>query len=196
MRCAYHPDRNGVVQCSRCGKPLCEECASTNTRGGIPLCGVCLIEEAAQKAAQGLSEKKAEREEKRERMAAKRGRKDRLLWIAAASLGVVVLLINLFLYFSAGDMGVEPFDPHKDPIITATLIQTAIQEYAETHGNAFPESLADLRKEGVLPSDKITEEVLHGFEYRRSSPRSYELRIREKRGGAGYLDIVFTEEDY
>ena len=27
MNCAYHPDREATTTCSKCGKPLCKECA-------------------------------------------------------------------------------------------------------------------------------------------------------------------------
>lgn len=40
MNCYYHPDRPAVAQCVDCGKGLCTECASRNSKK-IPLCPSC-----------------------------------------------------------------------------------------------------------------------------------------------------------
>lgn len=40
MNCYYHPDRPAVAQCVDCGKGLCQECASRNSKN-IPLCPSC-----------------------------------------------------------------------------------------------------------------------------------------------------------
>lgn len=40
MNCYYHPDRPAVAQCADCGKGLCTECASRNSKK-IPLCPTC-----------------------------------------------------------------------------------------------------------------------------------------------------------
>ena len=42
MKCFYHPDREAVAVCSRCGKPLCKECAK-EYKGKI-YCKDCLEE--------------------------------------------------------------------------------------------------------------------------------------------------------
>lgn len=40
MNCYYHPDRPAVAQCVDCGKGLCSECASRNSKK-VPLCPSC-----------------------------------------------------------------------------------------------------------------------------------------------------------
>jgi hypothetical protein len=194
VRCAYHPDRNAVAQCGQCKKPLCEECATAYNEGTTPLCGSCLMRKAAEDAAHVLHERREESEERRQSWDLKRKKKARVLPIVAASFAVVILLINLFLYLTAGSSKIEPFDPYKDPLLTAILINSAIQDYAETHEGRFPQGLTDLLTEEYLPSEKITEAVLKGYAYSRSDPRSYELRIKETEGGR-FFDIVFTQED-
>lgn len=194
MRCAYHPDRNAVAECSQCKRPLCEECAAADKGAKLPVCGRCLILTAAEDAAQVLDERKEKREERRRAMDLKGRRKKRLLPILTAALAAVVLATNLFLYLSSEDLPAEPFDPSRDPILTATLINIAIQDYAQAHAGQFPQSLLELREGDYLPSEKMTEVVFKGFSYTRSSPHAYELRIREEAGG-DFSDIVFTQED-
>jgi len=113
--------------------------------------------------------------------------------ILTAFVAALVLLINLYLYLSPVDLAMEPFDPDKNPELTATVIQMAIEDYAESHTGQFPENLAELLNGGYLASEEITEEILKGFDYSRSSPDHYELRIREK--GGEFPDIVYTQED-
>jgi len=158
------------------------------------LCGSCLIRTAAENVAQVLDERREEREERKQAMDLKSRRKKRLLPILTASLAAVIVTINLFLYLSPGDSTVKPFDPHKDPLLTATLINMAIQDYAQAHADEFPRRLTDLLEGEYLPSDTITETVLKDFSYTRSSTHSYELRIRENADGE-FSDIVFTQED-
>lgn len=40
MNCYYHPEEPAVAQCADCGKGLCPECASRNSKK-IPLCPTC-----------------------------------------------------------------------------------------------------------------------------------------------------------
>lgn len=40
MNCYYHPQHPAVAQCAGCGKGLCTECASRNTKK-VPLCPSC-----------------------------------------------------------------------------------------------------------------------------------------------------------
>lgn len=39
IRCAYHPDRDAVHYCNRCGRPLCTDCVVRATAGN--LCRSC-----------------------------------------------------------------------------------------------------------------------------------------------------------
>lgn len=44
MKCANHPDREAVAFCSKCGKPLCEDCIAYKDEKGHPYCAQCAIE--------------------------------------------------------------------------------------------------------------------------------------------------------
>jgi hypothetical protein len=39
MKCSYHPDRDAVNTCSRCGQPVCSEC--NYVTGTQPICRNC-----------------------------------------------------------------------------------------------------------------------------------------------------------
>ncbi|MDQ7799648.1 MAG: B-box zinc finger protein [Armatimonadota bacterium] len=39
IRCAYHPDRDALQYCNRCGKPICNDCVVRGAGGN--LCRSC-----------------------------------------------------------------------------------------------------------------------------------------------------------
>jgi len=39
MKCSYHPDRDAVATCSKCGQPVCSDC--THVTGTHPICQSC-----------------------------------------------------------------------------------------------------------------------------------------------------------
>ena len=45
MKCFYHPDRDAVNTCSRCGQPVCSEC--NYVTGTHPICGNCWKNQAS-----------------------------------------------------------------------------------------------------------------------------------------------------
>ena len=47
MNCAYHPDREATTTCSKCGKPLCKECAGFTT---LNICMDCFHKSIRQAA--------------------------------------------------------------------------------------------------------------------------------------------------
>ncbi|GBD30378.1 hypothetical protein HRbin32_01481 [bacterium HR32] len=40
IRCAYHPDRDALHYCNRCGKPVCPDCVVRAAAGN--LCRACV----------------------------------------------------------------------------------------------------------------------------------------------------------
>jgi hypothetical protein len=193
MRCAYHPDREAAAQCAQCEKPLCEECSRCGRNRDIILCGNCLLLEAATHAAQTIGERQEEREVRRQDRELRGKKKSNTRVYVILAFALVVLLVNLYFYLSPG-IPVEQFDPYQDPFLTAVLIESALLDYAESHEGEFPRRLKDLLDGEYLPSGQITEAVLKGYEYTRSTPRSYELRIKDTQGGR-LSDTVFTQEE-
>ena len=192
MKCTYHPHKDAVTECSQCRKPLCDECAAFGKEKDV-VCSRCAILVAAQDASKGIDERREEREDKRQAIEAKGKRKSRTLLLVVISLAVAVLAANLYLYFKVNVPDAKEFDPYENLELTADLINDALIDYAEYHGGKFPEKLNDIPIK-YLPSEKITSSVFEKFSYTRSSPDSYELRLKGSVGGAD-SDLVFTEED-
>ncbi|MBW2354264.1 MAG: B-box zinc finger protein [Deltaproteobacteria bacterium] len=192
MKCAYHSQREAVTRCSRCDKPLCEECAPFNKEGKV-VCSRCAILDAAHDASVGVDERREEREEKRLSIEAKARRKSRVLMLAVLVLTVIVLAGNFYFYLKVKAPAVKEFDPYEEMVITADLINEALMDYAGDHGGKFPERLLDIPAK-YMPSEKITPSVLERFSYTRLSPESYELRVKDPKGEWD-SQIIFTEED-
>ena len=67
-----------------------------------------------------------------------------------------------------------------------------MQDHANDHGGKFPEKLNDIPGK-YMPSENITSSIFEKFFYTRSSPHSYELRLKDS-GDGTVSDFVFTEE--
>jgi hypothetical protein len=192
MKCTYHPNKDAVTKCSQCQKPLCDECAASGNDQEV-VCSRCAILLAAQDASLGVDERGEEREDKRQAMEAKGKRKSRVLLLVVVSFAAIVLIANLYFYLKVDVPDAKEFDPYEDLELTADLINDAVVDYAEGHGGRFPEKLRDIPAK-YLPSEKITSSVFEKFSYTRSSPYSYELRLKDSVGGTD-VELVFTEED-
>lgn len=193
MKCSYHPGKEAVTKCSQCQKPLCDECAAS-VIDKVVVCSRCAILVAAQDASLGVDERREEREDKRQAMEAKRKRKSHTLLLVVISIAVAVLAANLYLYLKSPDIpDARQFDPFENLVLTADLINDALRDYANDHDGKFPAKLDDIPGK-YMPSEKITSSVLEKFSYTRSSPHSYELRLKDSVGGTD-SDFVFTEED-
>ncbi len=92
MKCAYHPDKDATAQCSRCKKPLCDQCA-IHEGGNAFICSRCAALKASQEAIQDLDQRIKEKEVKRQAGEEKKKRKNRL-WIAAQ---LIILLVCVFI---------------------------------------------------------------------------------------------------
>ena len=193
MKCTYHPHKDAVTKCSQCQKPLCDECVASRNDKEV-VCSRCAILVAAQDASLGVDLRVEEREDKRQARETKGKRKSSALLLVVISFAAVVLIANLYFYLKSPDIpDSKQFDPFEDLEFTAALINDAVIDYANDHGGKFPEKLDDIPGK-YMPSEKITSSVLEKFSYTRSSPRSYELRVKDSEGGTD-SELVFTEED-
>ncbi len=107
------------------------------------------------------------------------------------SVGIVIGIVGLFLYFRPNITELKKFTPSEQPVVTAIIIDEAIRDYAEDHNGIFPQRLDELLGRHISP-DVITSRDLEDFHYRRISPNSYEL-WPEKIDDEMIQDLVFTE---
>jgi len=107
------------------------------------------------------------------------------------SVGIVIGIVALFLYFRSSIPELKEFTPSEQPVVTAIIIDEAIRDYAEDHNGIFPQRLDELLGRYISP-DVMTPRDLEDFDYRRISPNSYEL-WPEKIDDEMIQDFVFTE---
>jgi hypothetical protein len=191
MKCAYHPHKEAVSNCSMCRKPLCEECGEPKADANI-LCSRCAALSAARDAANGEDDRQMKHEEKKT-AAAKKRQKPHVAMIVVIILSVIVLAANVYMYMGPSVPDVAEFDPDQHPLLTADFVNDGIEAYAQDHGGRFPGKLTDLLGK-YIPYEKITPSVLDMFSYRRFSPTSYELRFKDATHEE-FSDIVFGKED-
>jgi len=190
MKCAYHPNKDATAHCSQCQKPLCEQCAIHEGHNSF-ICSRCAVLKSAQDAVEGIDQRLEEKKVKRQIQEAKR-KKRPLLRSILISLAVGIIIVNVFLYFRSTIPGFEEFIASQQRVVTAIIIDEAIQDYAEDSGGIFPQSLSELLGK-YISADKITPNDLKDFRYRRISPHSYELRPK-KMDDEMIEDLTFTEE--
>jgi len=191
MKCAYHPQKEAVVSCGMCRKPLCEECGEQKAGANV-LCSRCAALSAAQDAATGEDERQVKHEEKKTE-AAEKGKNPHVAMIVIVILAVLVLIANVYMYMGPTVPDVAQYDPYQDPLLTADIINDGIEDYAKDHGGKYPGKLTDLLGK-YLPYEKITPSVLNMFSYSRLSPTSYALSFKDA-DNEEFSDIVFGKED-
>jgi len=191
MKCINHPDKDATTQCLVCKTPLCDDCAIPVESGGFK-CTNCTLRTTIEEMSQIRKEKRKGKELKRvdQGEAKKRKRLYRRILIPI-SLGIVIGIVELFLYFGSSIPESEKFIASEEPTVTAIIIDAAIRDYAQGHGGNFPQRLDELLGKYISP-DKITPRDLEDFHYRRISPRSYELRPK-KVDDEMIQNFVFTE---
>ncbi len=190
MKCDYHPDKEAAGNCCSCQKPLCAECGQ-KTEGADIMCSRCAALSAANAAANGLGERKLERET-RKAEAARKGKKPHVAMIVVIVLAALALLANVYMYMGPDVPEITQFNPDQHPLLTADLINNGIGDYAKEHGGQFPASLNVLLGK-YIPYEEITPAVLERFSYQRFSPTSYELRFKDAENQE-FSDIVFGKE--
>jgi len=191
MKCINHPDKDAITQCLVCKTPLCEECAIPVESGGFK-CTNCTLRTTIQEMSQMRQERLKGKEIRRvdEEEAKKKKRLYRRILIPI-SIGVVIAIAQVFLYFGSSIPELEKFVASQQPLVTAIIIDEAIRDYAEDHGGTFPQSLGEVLGRYISP-DVITPRDLEDFHYKRISPRSYELRPK-KVDDEMIEDLTFTE---
>jgi hypothetical protein len=180
MKCAYHPQKEAVVNCSICRKPLCEKCGEQKAGENI-ICSRCIALSAANEAANGVDERELKHEEKKTE-AAQKGKRPHVAMIVVIILAVLVLLANVYMYMGPNVPEIAQFDPNEHPLLTADLINDGIEDYAGDHGGQFPGKLADLSGK-YLPYENITPSVLDMFSYKRFSPHPMNFGSRTPKAG-------------
>ena len=191
MKCINHPDKDATIQCLVCKTPLCDDCAIPVGSGGFK-CTNCTLRTTIEEMSQIRKEKRKGKEVKRvdQEEAKKRKRLYRRILIPIC-LGIVIGIVELFLYFGSSIPELEEFIASEQPAVTATIIDEAVRDYAEDNDGVFPQRLDALLGKYISP-DEITPRDLEDFHYRRISPRSYQLRPK-KVDDEMIEDFVFTE---
>lgn len=140
MKCINHPDREAVAFCSKCGKPLCEECIAYRDEKGHPYCAQCAIEI---KASLYKDEKAKEKERGREK-------KKNVGFLIFVIIGTVLIVIAGLFYFIGGstsdnvDVKVIMNDTLEMKNIRLFYIGEAINSYY-TEFKKYPETLEQLK---------------------------------------------------
>lgn len=140
MKCINHPDREAVAFCSKCGKPLCEECIAYRDEKGHPYCAQCAIEI---KASLYKDEKAKEKERGKEK-------KKNVGFLIFVIIGIVLIVIAGLFYFIGGstsdnvDVKVIMNDTLEMKNIRLFYIGEAINSYY-TKFKKYPETLEQLK---------------------------------------------------
>lgn len=190
MKCAYHPESDAKVHCSKCERPLCGQCVIPEGNGTF-ICSRCVAITAAQDFVQEEHRHLEEKKSKRQVQKTIRRRRTRLKTSLAATLALAVIIVNMVFYFSSSIPEGETFIPSEHPIETAIVIDSAIRGYSEEHAGKTPQTLDEIWGE-YLPPEVIEPTDLEIFSYSRTSDYSYELRPKDIEDEM-ISDLVFTE---
>ena len=170
-KCAQHPFRDANVTCSRCGVPLCEQCALPAGKGDYKCIGC-----AGVGAAERLEARQVEREERRTELKAKKKKPFELRHTIGLSFVALIVLLNVIIYLKASIPAGEAPTAAEHPIPIMFVLDQAIREYAADHEQEVPPSLETLLGE-YIPSEVMSADELRHFSYRKNSRYAYELRV-------------------
>ena len=185
-KCAQHPTRDANVTCSRCGVPLCEQCALPAGKEGYKCIGCAGIG-----AAEKLEARQVEREERRTELKAKKKPLE-LRHTIGLSLAALILLLNVIVYLKASIPAGETLTAAEHPIPTVFVLDQAIREYTAEHDLEVPPSLEAVLGE-YIPAEAMSADDLRHFSYRKNSRYSYELRVVNANAQSG-PKFVLTEK--
>jgi len=181
---------NGAV-CSSCGREL-----SADHLPGIDpesiLCDLCIATRSVSEITEKVSQQDQRRSERQDQLvdAPVRSARNRRLIMGISAL--ILLIVNLVLYFSINPPPIEPIEAVDDPVGYLFLLESVLLDYADDHGGTFPDDLAGLMPDYLYPDEMPTANP-EAFRYRRPTPHSYELSLEE--GAAGTDDdLVLTGE--
>ncbi len=186
-KCAQHPFTDANVRCSRCGVPLCEQCALSAGKEGYTCIGCAGVE-----AAQKIEARQVEREELRIELEAKQKRPLERKHIIGWSSVALIIILNVIVYLKASIPAGETPRPGEHPIPTIFILDQAIREYAEDHEQEVPPNLDAVLGE-YIPSAAMSAEDLRHFSYHRNSRYTYELRLTSSNPQSGPA-LILTEK--
>jgi hypothetical protein len=186
-KCAQHPLKDANVTCSRCGMPLCEQCALSAGKEGYKCIGC-----AGVGAAEKLEARQEERAERRTEFKAKKKKPLKLRYTIGWSLAALIIVLNVIVYLKASIPASEPLMPAEHPIPTIFILDQAIREYAADHEQEVPPSLEAVLGEYIPPVAMSADDLRH-FSYRKKSRYTYELRAAPSNTQSG-PKLVLTEE--
>ena len=186
-KCAQHPTRDANVTCSRCGVPLCEQCALSAGKEGYKCIGCAGIG-----AAEKLEARQEEREERRTEIKTKKKKPFELRHTIGLSLVAVIILLNVIIYFKASIPAVEMPAPAEHPIPTIFVLDQAIRAYAADHEQEVPSSLEAVLGD-YIPSTAVSVDDLRHFTYQKNSRATYELQLAPSNKQTG-PKLVLTEK--
>lgn len=176
MKCTNHPETNAAGQCLSCRKPFCEDCLMEMGDGTFK-CMNCSLRFTLQQMGERRQAKAKTKQIKKLEGRASKKKRAYLRILIPVALGVVIAIVELFLYDRVSRHEVEQFSPAERPSAFVFVIDQAIRDYAADHNGAVPAHLNDLLGK-YLPPEKVKESDLEMLTYVRKSPSSYELRAK------------------
>ena len=191
--CINHPDKESAICCLDCGTPLCIQCA-VHQQADSYLCRKCVTRHAAQETVQGISIRQQGSIERQ--LGNEARRKKNMLLVRMALLSVVMLVIgvNLYLFFNHSTPLWNEQVSGENPAVTLIILDAALQDYADDHQGEYPENLKELQGTYMEP-EELAAQDLYYIDYTRTSPYTYDLRLLDS-GGEFASDLVLTEMEY
>jgi hypothetical protein len=190
MQCSNHPEKSATSLCSECNKPLCDQCAASDGDGAV-LCRNCAALKAAQDTVVGIEQRQREKAQKEKYREARKRKNTFFIRLASISFIGVVIVLNLFLFFRHSKLDWSEYTTAESHEIAIVVLDTAIQDYSKDHEGQFPERLDELIGTYV-DAEEMALSDLEIFDYLRTSPHSYELRLINSDSEAAE-PLVFTE---
>ena len=183
MRCAYHPDREAVLQCSQCQKPLCDQCAFSKS-GSRVLCSRCSALIAAEDVLVDIRQRRENKTTRKHEDQERKKRKGKMLLALQllALMAALVVIIVLAPRIAADLKGSKPIrsgtyatNKNTDQCINNLWRISRLLQEGKTSGDAIvcPESgrpYSLVEREGDIVVYCANPE-LHGFR---------ELRVSRK----------------
>ncbi|MBW2608040.1 MAG: hypothetical protein JRD05_10440 [Deltaproteobacteria bacterium] len=191
MKCTNHPKIDAVGQCSECGSFLCNVCVASEEAGSIK-CDRCSMFSTLTALTQIKIEAKERRDKRIVDDAVKKQKRRKSRLLITVAIAALIAVIELVWHFSISHTEIKEFVPSEKTFVTTTVINEAIINYREDHGEKVPDSLEDLAGD-YLPKDQRWKNSLRDFTYRKITPYKYEL-IPPETASDTLPDLIFTEE--
>ena len=144
---------------------------------GIFKCMNCSLRLTLQQMGERRQEKVKTKQTKKLEDKAKKKKWAYLRILIPVSLGILIVIVELFLYHRVSRQEVEEFVPSQNPSAFVLIIDQAIRDYAADHNGTVPAHLNDLLGK-YLPPERVKRSDLEVLTYLRRSPSSYDLRAK------------------